>query len=277
MCLSRSVHCQLSKSHQAHVLYIMKETQERVKSQPNYGTGEAAANLNRRFIGLVMRYAIATMRAEIDPTYAVRDVIEMPEVEHARPLSKKEKELLRKNLDSYNGTATVRNVTLMMLYSMLRTIEIRRMEWSFVDFEEKTITFPKASRRLGQERTMKKNRIHVVPMSTQIEALLRQQQSITFEKKYVFASPYNNESMLSRTTLNKMLKYLGLENVTAHDFRATASTELNSLGYNSDWIEAQLAHADANKTRASYNHAKYIVDRRKMLQDWADIIDNWSQ
>lgn len=81
--------------------------------------------------------------------------------------------------------------------------------------------------------------------------------------------------MLSRTTLNKMLEYIGLSEVTSHDFRATASTDLNSLNYESDWIEAQLAHADDNKTRASYNHAKYLSDRRKMMQDWANIVDSW--
>ena len=81
--------------------------------------------------------------------------------------------------------------------------------------------------------------------------------------------------MISRTTLNKMLGYIGLDNVTAHDFRATASTELNGLNYESDWVEMQLAHSEDNKTRASYNHAKYLTDRRKMLQDWCDIVDGW--
>ena len=63
--------------------------------------------------------------------------------------------------------------------------------------------------------------------------------------------------------------------ITAHDFRATASTLLNEMGYEEKWIESQLAHADENKTRASYNHAKYLVDRKKMMQDWADIVDSW--
>ena len=261
----------------AHVLKIMKNTILRIQSQPNHGTGEAAANLNRRFIGLVMRYAIVTLRTDNDPTYALRGAIESPEVEHARPLEKHEKAVLREKINSYGGTTTVRNAALAMLYSMLRTVEIRRMEWAFVDFEDMIIKFPKASRRNKQERTMKKNRTHVVPISTQLYGLLQQQKTITGDQRYVFASPYKRDCMISRTTLNKMLVYIGLSEVTAHDFRATASTELNGLGYKSDWIEAQLAHADDNKTRASYNHAKYLVDRRKMLQDWADIIDSWEE
>ena len=261
----------------AHVLKIMKNTILRIQSQPNHGTGEAAANLNRRFIGLVMRYAIVTLRTDNDPTYALRGAIESPEVEHARPLEKHEKAVLREKINSYGGTTTVRNAALAMLYSMLRTVEIRRMEWAFVDFEDMIIKFPKASRRNKQERTMKKNRTHVVRLSTQLYGLLQQQKTITGDQRYVFASPYKRDCMISRTTLNKMLVYIGLSEVTAHDFRATASTELNGLGYKSDWIEAQLAHADDNKTRASYNHAKYLVDRRKMLQDWADIIDSWEE
>ena len=261
----------------ADILSIMKNTVQRVLSQGKHGTGESAANLNRRFIGLVMRYAIVTLRADNDPTYAVRDAIETPETEHARPLEKNEKAILREKINSYGGTTTVRNAILAMLYSMLRTVEIRRMEWAFIDLDEKIIKFPKATRRNKQERTMKKNRTHLVPISTQLYDLLLQQKTITGDQRYVFASPYKRDCMLSRTTLNKMLTYIGLSEVTAHDFRATASTELNGLGYKSDWIETQLAHADDNKTRASYNHAKYLNDRRKMMQDWANIIDSWKE
>jgi integrase len=75
-----------------------------------------------------------------------------------------------------------------MLYSMLRTVEIRKMEWSFVDFEEKIIKFPKASRRLKQERTMKKNRVHIVPISNQLLNILNEQYAFTKDQKYVFPS-----------------------------------------------------------------------------------------
>lgn len=87
----------------ADILSIMKNTVQRVLSQGKHGTGESAANLNRRFIGLVMRYAIVTLRADNDPTYAVREAIESPEVEHARPLEKHEKNALRQKIDSYGG------------------------------------------------------------------------------------------------------------------------------------------------------------------------------
>lgn len=261
------------------VLKIMENTLKRVQSQNNYGTGEVTAIQNRKFIGAVMRYAISTLRADYDPTYAVRDVIERPEVEHARPLEKQELRILRTKIDTYKGSTTVRNAVLAMLYSMLRSIEIRRMQWSFIDFEDKTIKFPIATKKSKaksktQERTTKKNRIHIVPISTQLLELLVEQKKITGSQDYVFSAIYK-EGMLSATTLNRMLDYINLGDVSAHDFRATASTFLYERGYEEDWIELQLAHADENKTKASYNHAKHLENRRKMLQDWADIVDSW--
>lgn len=251
----------------ADVLTIMKKTIARVKRQKNHGTGEVSAIQNRTFIGGVMRYAIATLRADYDPTYAVKNVVERPEIEHARPMEKHEAAQLRNKLNSYGGSTTVKNAGLVMLYSMLRTIEIRRMKWEYVDFEARTITFPK--------EMMKKKRIHIVPMSDQVFNILQEQRNIVGNREYVFPAIYQ-DGMLSATTLNKMLDYIGLSDVTAHDFRATASTLLNEKDYDDKWIEKQLAHADGNKTRATYNHAKYLESRRKMLQDWANIVDSWA-
>ncbi|MEG1502406.1 MAG: integrase arm-type DNA-binding domain-containing protein [Synergistaceae bacterium] len=261
----------------ADVLSVMKNTLLRVRKQGHYGTGESAANLNRRFIGLVMKYAIVTLRAEIDPTYAVKNAIESPETEHARPLEKEERIRLRTRLSLYGGTTTVRNACLAMMYSMLRASEIRRMQWSFVDFEERVIEFPKASRRRKQERSNKKNHIHLVPMSEQLFLLLKEQYEISQNQIYVFAAPFKKDEMLARTSLNRALVFIGMPEVTTHDFRATASTLLNEKGYKPDWINKQLAHVEENKTRATYNHAKYLESRRKMLQDWADIVDSWGK
>lgn len=259
----------------AHILAVMKNTVKRVSNSDKFGTGEAAANLNRRFIGLVLRYAIMTSRLDNDPTYALKNAIPTPEIEHARSLESHEKKDLRSRIDNYNGTSTVRNAGLALLYSMLRTVEIRKLEWSFIDFDKQIITLPRSSRQSKQERIMKKNRTHVVPLSTQLHKLLLDQKQITGDQNYVFASPQKRNCMISRTTLNRMLEYMGLANVTAHDFRATASTSLYEGGYEGDHIELQLAHSEDNKTKASYNHAKYLDERRKMMQDWCDLVDSW--
>lgn len=265
----------IKEVNSADVLQIMKNTMERIKKQDNFATGEAAANLNRRFIGLVMRYAIVTLRTDTDPTYAVKEAIESPQVEHARPLEPHERTTLRTNIDTYRGSSTVRNATLTLLYSMLRTIEVRKMEWPFVHFDDRIIKFPRSSRRRRQERSMKMDRVHIVPMSDQLYEILKDQYAITKGQKYVFASPQKRDCMISRTTLNKMLTYIGLNDVTAHDFRATASTLLYEKGYEEAWIEKQLAHAEQNRTKASYDHSQHLDARRKMMQDWADIVDSW--
>lgn len=255
----------------ADILKILRMSVDRVKKESNGRySGEYAALQNRKFIGAVARYAIATLRAENDPTYAVRDVIKRPEIKHAQALSKEQKNIVRANIENYAGTQTVKNAGLILLYTMLRAVEIRRMQWSWVDFEERLITFPREA--------MKKNRAHTLPMSTQVIGVLKDQYQNSGNKPLVFPSAYkgkNADGMLAKETLNNMLGYLGLKGVTTHDFRATASTSLNEKGYDENWIEAQLAHADINKTRASYNHAKYLEGRRKMMQDWADMVDEW--
>lgn len=259
----------------ADVLKIMQNTVKRVQNQNNRGTGEVTAIENRKKIGSVMRYAIATLRAENDPTYAVREVIERPEVEHARPLTLAERKHFRSRINSYGGAESTVNSILCLFYTMLRTIEIRRMQWSFIDFENRTITFEKQTREQLKKgmRLTKKNKTHIVPMPEQVYQLLLRQKKLTGRKKYVFEAVYNG-GMMPATTINRALQYI-MQNVTAHDFRATASTLLNELGYDEKWIEKQLAHQEANKTKATYDHSKHLTERRQMLQDWANIIDSW--
>lgn len=254
----------------ADVLLILKNTVERVRRESGgKRTGESAAIQNRRFLGGVTRYAIATLRSENDPTYAVRDTIKRPDIRHARALTREERRQARTSLSKYNGTQTVKNAGFILLYTMLRAVEIRRMEWDWVDFENMLITFPREA--------MKKSRIHVLPISSQVEKILRDQFEISGDNRLVFPAIFSQKSdgMLAKETLNSMLEYMGLKGVTTHDFRATASTLLYERGYEEAWVERQLAHAESNKTKASYDHSKHLQQRRKMLQDWADIVDSW--
>ena len=260
-------HKNIKDVNSADVLSIIKNTIQRIRSQSNYGSGEVTAIQNRKFIGAVMRYAIATLRADHDPTYAVRDVVQRPNINHARALSKNDLYQVRTQLENYGGTLTVKHAGLMLLYSMLRTIEIRRLEWNWVDFEQKIIIFPKEA--------MKKNRVHILPLSTQLLLLLREQHKISGHHTYVFSSTLSPHQMLNQMTLNRMLQHINLAHISAHDFRATASTLLYEAGYDEKWIEMQLAHADLNKTRSSYNHAQYLKQRHLMMQDWANIVDQW--
>ena len=159
---------------------------------------------------------------------------------------------------------------------MLRTIEVRRAKKTFINFEDETWTIPIATNEeiLAGKRNMKKNRIHIIPLSTQLIDLLKEQFSLYPDSEYIFPGD-DGISMIGKNTLNSALDNLGIGHISMHHFRATASTELHEANFNTDWVEIQLAHAKVNKTRASYDHAKWLKDRKAMLQTWANMIDNW--
>lgn len=260
----------------ADVLKIMQNTVKRVQDQNNRGTGEVTAIENRKKIGSVMRYAIATLRAENDPTYAVREVIERPEVEHARPLSLTERKVFRARIDSYGGAeSTVNSILFCSIpcFAQLRCVDCNGL--LLILKTRRLLLKNKHVNNLKGMRLTKKNKTHIVPMSEQVYQILLRQKKLTGRKKYVFEAVYNG-GMMPATTINRALQYI-MQNVTAHDFRATASTLLNELGYDEKWIEKQLAHQEANKTKATYDHSKHLTERRQMLQDWANIIDSWKE
>ena len=238
------------------------------------GTGESRGIFVRQMIGEVMSYAIITKRISIDPTYALRGYIKLPEVTHARPLTDIEKKELFPKLATYGGSTSTRNAIKAATYSWLRSIEIRRARKEFINFEEKTWTIPAVSRSeiLAGKRNMKKNRMHIVPLSDQLVEILKEQFQLYPNSDYIF--PGEDGDMIGKTTLNTALKNLDIE-FTMHDLRATASTIANENGFNQDWVELQLAHVSSNKTRASYNHAQWLNDRRNMMQWWADTVDGW--
>jgi integrase len=122
---------------------------------------------------------------------------------------------------------------------------------------------------------MKMKDAHVVPLSRQAVAILRDLQRITEPSGLLFPSLTSNAKPISANTLNAALRRLGYskEEHTSHGFRTTASTLLNEMGYAPDVIELQLSHEERNKVRAAYNRAKHLEQRRKLMQDWADYLD----
>ena len=108
----------------------------------------------------------------------------------------------------------------------------------------------------------------------QLKQILKSQKEQSNDE-LVFCSVFNKTKIMNKTTINAALRSAGFEALTAHDFRATASTILHEAGYNSEWIEMQLAHVDKNAVRGTYNHAQNLEERRKMMQDWADMVDSW--
>jgi integrase len=160
----------------------------------------------------------------------------------------------------------VRTAVKLLLLTFVRPGELRAAQWSEFDLD-------RAEWHIPAER-MKMREPHTVPLSRQAVALLRALQQRAVNRPQVFPNVRDPKRTMSPTTLNRFLERMGYNGkFSAHGCRATASTILNELNYRPEVIERQLAHRERNAVRASYNHASYMTERRKMMQDWADFVD----
>lgn len=223
----------------------------------------------------IFNYAIANLRCESNPAVSLGQTVERPPKQTARPLTKDEMARFNDALKNSRSTEMVKNSIYFLMYSMMRSIEVCRLRWEWVDFENRLITIPVATKeQLDRgERNIKMNRVHLVPITTQLLAIL-EKQKLQSNDELVFCSVFNKTRIMNKTTINRALGGMGFD-FTAHDFRATASTLLHEAKYNSEWIEMQLAHVDKNAIRSTYNHAQNLDERREMLQNWCDMVDAW--
>lgn len=147
----------------------------------------------------------------------------------------------------------------MLMLTGVRTIELRAAEWKEFDLDNALWEIPK-------ER-MKKRRPHVVPLSTQAIDILKKLKVISGDYTLVFPGRNDVRKPMSEATINKIIKMIGYPGrLTGHGFRHMMSTILHEKGFDSAWIEMQLAHVDKNSIRGTYNHAQYIKGRRKMIK-----------
>ena len=233
------------------------------------GRRETARRL-RGVIGSVFRYAIVTLRATSDPTLALHGALLAPKVNH-RPAITDEKALggLLRSIDGYDGWPTLKAALQFTALTFARPGEVRGATRREFDFE-------KAVWRIAPER-MKMRRPHEISLSRQAMAVLEDIWPLSEYGELVFPSIRSNRKPLSENAFNSALRRMGYEQdeMTAHGFRATASTILNSRGVNSDVIEAALGHQDEDEIRRAYNRAKYWPERVKLMQDWADMLDGF--
>ncbi|MHB8389765.1 MAG: tyrosine-type recombinase/integrase [Acidobacteriaceae bacterium] len=218
--------------------------------------------------GKVFRYAIATGRAQRDPTGDLRGAIP-PAQEHHHPTITEPKrvgELLRA-MAGYSGSYITRGALQLAPLVFVRPGELRKAEWSEFDLD-------KAEWRIPAHK-MKMKAVHIVPLSTQAVLILRELHVLTGMGRYVFPGARGKDRHMSENTVNAGLRRLGyaVGDMTGHGFRSMASTLLNEQGWNRDAIERQLAHAERDDIRAAYNYAEHLPERRKMMQTWADYLD----
>jgi len=154
----------------------------------------------------------------------------------------------------------------LLLLTGLRTVELRLAEWHEIDFDNRIWEIPKTR--------MKMKRPHIVPLSAQSLSALRQLGELTGNYQLIFAGRNDVNKPMSEASINMVLKRIGYDKrATGHGFRHTISTILHEQGFNTAWIETQLAHVDKNSIRGTYNHAQYLENRREMMQWYADFID----
>ena len=242
----------------------------RVEARGRYET----ARRLRSTCGTVFRYAIATGRAERDPSADLRGALTSPKVNHrAAIVDPVGIGALLRAIDGYDGLPITRAALRFAPLVFVRPGELRSAEWLEFDLAAAEWRIPSAK--------MKMRRVHRVPLSRQVLDILRDLHPISGVGRFLFPSVRSPVRPMSENTLNAALRRLGYgtDEMTAHGFRAMASTRLNEMsGWNPDAIERQLAHQEQNDVRRAYVHAaEYWPERVKMMQAWADYLDELRQ
>jgi integrase len=241
----------------AELLSVMRKIEEH---------GAEIAHRLLQICGQVFTYAVVTQRVSINPAVSLRGALKPVVKNNHAFLKPNELPEYLKKLEGYDGAFQTKAALRFLLLTFVRTGELRGAAWSEIDFD-------KAEWRIPAER-MKMRDPHIVPLSRQAIALLKELKPVTGNWQYVFPNQHKPSGQMSENTILYALYRMGYHSrATGHGFRSTASTILNENEFPPDVIERQLAHSERDKVRAAYNHAQYLPERRKMMQWWADYLD----
>ena len=230
---------------------------------------EETAKRVKTVIGQIYRFAIAAGYTDTDPTSALLGALRPRNNKHYATLTNpSEIAILMRAMKAYPYTL-MRCAMLFSIYTAARPGEIRAAEWSEIKADTWDIPAEK----------MKMKRRHIVPLSSQVRAILVALRPMTGEGRWLFPTPRNNGHCMSENGVRVALRTIGFtkEQITPHGFRAMFSTVANEHGINRDVIERQLAHAEINSVRGAYNHAEYMPERIRLMQWWADYLDDLAE
>ncbi|EBD3739040.1 tyrosine-type recombinase/integrase [Salmonella enterica] len=236
-----------------------------LRRMENRGATEKAKKVRQR-CSEVFRYAIVTGRAEYNPAADLTSAMSGHESKHYPFLTVEELPDFFKALTGYTGSPLVVLAARLLILTGVRTGELRGAFWSEFDLE-------KAVWEIPAER-MKMKRPHLVPLSTQALEIVQQLKVMSGQYPLVFPGRNDPRKTMSEASINQVFKRIGYTGkVTGHGFRHTMSTILHEEGFNTAWIETQLAHVDKNAIRGTYNHAQYMEGRREMMQWYGDYLN----
>ena len=243
------------------ILMILRRVESR-------GVLESAHRV-RTVCGQVLRYAVATGRAERDSAADLRGALPpVREKHHAALTDPKEVGDLLRAIEGLKGTFQVKCAMNLAPMIFVRPGELRQMEWAEVDLENAQWNIPAEKMKMKQP--------HIVPLAEQAVAILRDLQPLTGTGRYVFPCHRSPMRPMSNNAVNAALRRMGYtsDEMTGHGFRAMARTILDEvLQVRPDFIEHQLAHAVRDPNGRAYNRTAHLVERRKMMQTWADYLD----
>jgi integrase len=229
------------------------------------GRKETAHRLSS-IISRISRYAVATLRAESDPTVPLRGALMPYKDKHrAALLTPDELGEFMRRAKNYRGSLTVVAALMLQALWFVRPGELRKAEWAEFDFENGAWNIPKEKMKLREP--------HMVPLSTHAVAILNRLRAMRIDSAYVFPGALTTEKPISENTVLAALRIMGYkkEQVTGHGFRATARTFLDeNLGFRPEVIEMQLAHTVKDHLGRAYNRTHYLQERQKMMQAWSD-------
>ncbi|WP_461521080.1 tyrosine-type recombinase/integrase [Porticoccus sp.] len=219
--------------------------------------------------GQIFRYAVATGRAERDPSHDLKGALATHKKKHLAAITDpKEVGKLLVAIDSYTGTPTVKAALQLSPLLFCRPGELRQMEWTEIDWDKAQWELPAVKMKMGQP--------HIVPLSRQALDILQEIQRLNGTRRYAFPSARGASRPLSENGVRTALRTMGYDNdtMTPHGFRAMARTILDEvLGFRVEWIEHQLAHAVKDANGRAYNRTSHLEQRRDMMQKWADYLD----
>ena len=221
-----------------------------------------------RLSGQVCRYARLIGYCKYDVASGLSEALPTIQTKHLATITDpKEIGHLMRSIDEYQGDISISYALKILLYTFVRSGELRAAEWAEIDLDGAEWVVPAGRMKIRQP--------HVVPLARQVVELLAVMGEHSGHGKLVFPSPFSATRCISDMGLLNALRRMGYEKgvMTIHGFRGMASTLLNEQGYRPDVIEIQLAHAERNTVRKAYNHAKYLPERRRMMQEWADYLD----
>ncbi|MEH6637669.1 MAG: integrase arm-type DNA-binding domain-containing protein [Porticoccaceae bacterium] len=217
--------------------------------------------------GAIFRYAVQTGRAQTNPASELKGVLKTRKVEHRAAITRAELPQLLRDVATYEGYLITRLALKLLILTFVRPGELRFARWDEFDLEARVWRIP------GERMKMKTE--HLVPLSRQAIDLLEQLKPITGHYDLLFSGERGQLKPISENTMTYALYRMGYKSrATAHGFRTTASSILNEEGFNPDAIERQLSHLERNQVRGAYTkHAEYLKDRTRMMQWWADYLD----